>query len=115
MSIENELELGRPNECMVTLIDGRQVSNYSEEWRHECEARTICLMPNKQARRNFLRGYTKPDGKKFRGILGTRGESEVKRLEATIKAIWVAEFKPKPEVQQSNEPREEPRTQKGLL
>ena len=31
----------RPNERMVTLADGREVSNYSEEFRHECECRWL--------------------------------------------------------------------------
>lgn len=31
----------RPGERTVTLADGREVSNYSEEWRHECECRWL--------------------------------------------------------------------------
>lgn len=73
---------------LVTLHDGRQVSTWSDDWRHECEARTILAMPSKQARRDFLYGYTGPDGKKFKGVLGVRGEAAVKRLEHTMLALW---------------------------
>lgn len=78
-----------PNEQMVTLHDGTQVSNYSEEWRHECEARAILAMPSKRARQDFLYGRYDPNWKKERGgVLQIRGESAVKRLEETILAIW---------------------------
>lgn len=75
-------------ERLVTLHDGRQVSNWSDEWRHETEARTILAMPSKQARRDFLYGYTSLDGKRFKGVLGVRGEAAVKRLEQTMLALW---------------------------
>lgn len=74
--------------AIVTLHDGRQVSIWSEEWRHETEARTILAMPSKQARRDFLYGYTSLGGKKFKGVLGVRGEAAVKRLEQTMLALW---------------------------
>lgn len=35
----------RLGERMVQLADGREVSNYSEAWRAECEARTVLAMP----------------------------------------------------------------------
>lgn len=44
----------RPGERMVTLIDGREVSNYSEEWRHECEARYVARLPTKAERHGYL-------------------------------------------------------------
>lgn len=39
---------------IVTLIDGRQVDSYSEEWRHECEARYVANLPNREARQAYL-------------------------------------------------------------
>lgn len=33
---------------MVTLVDGRQVPSTSEEWRAECEARTILGTPHEK-------------------------------------------------------------------
>lgn len=33
------------NRPLVTLLDGRQVSDASEEWRHECEARHVARLP----------------------------------------------------------------------
>lgn len=50
----------RPNECLVTLADGRQVSNYSEEFRHECECRW--LLANKPTRsQKHMHLYGVPD------------------------------------------------------
>lgn len=73
----------------VTLIDGAQVDNASEEWRHECEARAVLAMPSKRARQDFLYGRYDPNWKKERGgVLQIRGEAAVKRLEVTILAIW---------------------------
>ncbi|QPB08669.1 hypothetical protein KB681_gp43 [Burkholderia phage Mica] len=81
--------MNRPNEQMVTLYDGTQVSNYSEEWRHETEARAILAMPSKRARQDFLYGRWDQNWKKERGgVLQIRGEAAVKRLEETILAIW---------------------------
>ena len=38
----------RLGERMVQLVDGTEVSNYSEAWRAECEARTVLAMPREQ-------------------------------------------------------------------
>lgn len=81
--------MNRPNEQTVTLHDGTEVSNYSEEYRHECEARAILAMPSKRARQDFLYGRYDPNWKKERGgVLQIRGEAAVKRLEETILALW---------------------------
>jgi hypothetical protein len=78
-----------PNERMVTLYDGTEVSNYSEEWRHECEARAILDMPSKRARQDYLYGRYDQQWKKERGgVLQIRGEAALKRLEETALAIW---------------------------
>lgn len=78
----------------VTLVDGRVVSSYSEDWRHECECRAILNMPTLLARREWLYGRmetnqfgkTRPVG----GLLQKRGEDAVKRIEATMMALWRA-------------------------
>lgn len=75
---------------MVTLIDGSQVDNASEEWRHECEARAVLNMPTKSARQNFLWGTLDQYGKTRGGVLQIRGEAEVRRLEETIMKLWNA-------------------------
>lgn len=77
-----------PNDHLVTLHDGRQVSSYSEEWRHETEARAILAMPRKSQRQDFLYGALNEYGKARGGVLQIRGEAAVKRLETTILAIW---------------------------
>lgn len=48
--------MARPGECTVQLLDGRQVSNYSEEWRRECYERELAALeisrlPDKDSRR----------------------------------------------------------------
>lgn len=88
----------RPGERTVTLVDGRQVSNYSEDHRHECEARHILRLPTLAQRRAHLYGVqesVKRQGKwlmvwSSKGIQQLRGEAEVKRLEATMIALWRA-------------------------
>lgn len=61
----------------VRLLDGREVDSASEEWRHECEARTVLAMPSIEARRGFL------------GVVETRRGLEARQaLETTIRAIW---------------------------
>lgn len=39
---------------LVTLRDGRQVSNASEEWRAECEARYVANMAGHKERLKYL-------------------------------------------------------------
>lgn len=76
---------------LVTLHDGSQVLSDSEEWRHECEARTIIAMPTVATRRAYLRGTLDDHGKHRDGVLQKRGEDAVRRLEATIKQIWYSQ------------------------
>lgn len=64
---------------LVTLADGRQVASDSPEWRHECEARTILDMPNKQVRLEFLDKIEK-----------RRGPEARRALELTIMNLWHA-------------------------
>ena len=63
----------------VTLADGRQVASDSPEWRHECEARTILDMPNKQVRLELLDKIEK-----------RRGANARRELEQSIMALWHA-------------------------
>lgn len=71
-----------PYERMVTLIDGRVVSNYSEEWRAECEARSVCRMPGKGAR-----------WKHIDAVKARRGEVAAEELRKLVSRIWDAEFR----------------------
>lgn len=63
----------------VTLRDGRQVSSWSEEWRHECEARAILSMPTPDERR-----------KQLDLVEARRGKVARKALELEITAQWYA-------------------------
>lgn len=73
----------------VTLHDGRQVDSYSEEWRHETEARAVLAMPIGQ-RRDFLNGYLNHDtGREVKGVKQLRGQEAVTRLKETMMALWI--------------------------
>ena len=67
----------RPGEIQVTLIDGRQVSSWSEEHRAECEARHVLAMANIHLRRIYLADVTK-----------RRGEVAGKALGDLVRAVW---------------------------
>ena len=85
--------LAKWNERQVALHTGEMVSDYSEAWRHECEAlRILDGFTSKAQRHSHLRGEIDPGTGKVtrKGILQHRGEAEVKRLEATILSIWQA-------------------------
>lgn len=47
---------------VVTLIDGRVVCNFCEDWRAECEARHVLAMPSIHARREYIAGISKRRG-----------------------------------------------------
>lgn len=63
----------------VTLLDGRQVDSASEDWRHECEARSIAERPSLAERRMYLGEVEK-----------SRGKAEADRLRATMTKLWEA-------------------------
>ena len=68
-------------ERMVELYDGRQVSNYSEEWRAECEARAVVRLSTKMARRAYI----------WR-VREKRGDAAANALERLVWALWEAEL-----------------------
>lgn len=70
----------RVGEKSVTLVSGEVVSNYSDLWRHECEARAVLQMPNRAARRAYLDKVGK-----------IRGRDAMLALEATGRALWELE------------------------
>lgn len=80
----------KPDAPRVTLVDGQEVCTWCEEWRHECEARTILSMPTLRQRRAYLYGTPDHKGVVKRGIQQLRGEAAVKRLETTMMALWNA-------------------------
>lgn len=49
---------------VVALADGTQVSNYSEAWRIECEARSVLRIRTLEARQDRLRLIEKKRGKR---------------------------------------------------
>jgi len=61
----------------VTLHDGRVVDNYSEEWRLECEARTILKIPSLYNRRRHLEEIER-----------RRGPEAVAQIKTMMLALW---------------------------
>lgn len=61
----------------VTLHDGRVVDDYSEDYRHECEAITILKMPT-SVRESFIQK-----------VGAKRGDIEARRLRNTVQSIWI--------------------------
>lgn len=61
----------------VTLIDGRQVDSWSEEWRAECEARHVLSLPSKERRRDYIAGCTHK-----------RGEKAGQALADLVRKVW---------------------------
>lgn len=82
----------------MTLIDGRQVSNYSEEWRAECEARTVCRMPGYWHidRETHRRTWIKEKAARIQYLLRVeqkRGKPASDALRALVLQVWNAEFR----------------------
>lgn len=80
-----------PDAHQVTLVDGRQCCTWCEDYRHECEARTVLAMPTLNKRREYLYGRLEEKyGRMYRvgGIEQRRGKDALARLEATMTALW---------------------------
>ncbi|GEO18099.1 DUF7696 family protein [Microvirga aerophila] len=71
----------------ISEITGQPVSTWSEEWQHECEARTVLAM-SKAERETFFNGSTDDDGKrKERGIIAIRGVAAAENLRANMQKL----------------------------
>lgn len=73
---------------VTKLIDGTVVCTWCEAWRAECEARHILAIPDKVARREYLRGREENCKVVKRGILQVRGEKACQELEALVRRVW---------------------------
>ena len=60
-------------------LAGREVSTWSEEWRHECEVAAVLAMSPAQ-RKSFFDGNTLEDGRKERGVVDIRGAAAAERI-----------------------------------
>lgn len=78
------------NHPRVTLIDGSETCSWSEDWRAETEARAVLAIPDKLARREFLRGAEENGKVVKRGVRQIRGEQACADLEAMILKVWQA-------------------------
>lgn len=68
-------------ETTVTLIDGRQVSSNSEEWRAECEARAVCRLRTRLNRHDYMER-----------VKEKRGEESAEALRQLVLRVWNAQF-----------------------
>lgn len=62
-----------------SILAGREVSTWSEEWKHECEVRFLAGLPIRD-RNNALDGVKD----EIRGMKSIRGEAAVAHLRAEI-------------------------------
>lgn len=70
---------------MVTLADGREVSNSSPEWRAECLARHNHVQTLLRLRGVHLRHARQ---QYLRTVQATEGEESRRRLEAALLQAW---------------------------
>ena len=68
----------RPGERTVRLADGREVSNFSEEWRAECEAREVLGWPKAKRLEHYAECAKK------------RGKAAAERLRANVVRLYHA-------------------------
>lgn len=88
MACETCQHSGKPR---VTLVTGRVVCTWCDDWRHECEARHVLNLPTLAERRAYLYGTPKFEFSKWRNVGGIeqkRGPAALKQLEDTMTALW---------------------------
>lgn len=78
------------NHPRTKLLDGSETCTWSEAWRAETEARAVLAIPDKLARREFLRGAEENGKVVKRGVRQIRGEKACADLEAMVLKIWEA-------------------------
>lgn len=64
-------------------LAGREVSTWSEDWRHECEVNAVLAMTPDQ-RRAFLEGTTEP---RQTGVVQVRGQAAVERIREDMQRL----------------------------
>lgn len=64
---------------VFSILAGREVSTWSEEWKHECEVRFLAGLPLRE-RNNTLDGVKD----ELRGMKSIRGDAAVAQLRAEI-------------------------------
>lgn len=83
------------DDACVTLIDGRVVCSSCPDWRDECQARAILVMP-KEKRRAFLFGDYEPDAQgvlrlKTKGLQQIHGKQTADHVAGLVRKVWEAE------------------------
>lgn len=73
----------------ISEITGQPISTWSEEWQHECEARTVLAM-SKAERDAFFNGSSDENGRKERGIIAIRGPKAAENLRGYMERLQAA-------------------------
>lgn len=79
----------KPGRPTATLIDGRVVCSWCQDWRAECEARAVLAMP-KAARRGYIYGETEAGRVVRKGVEQQRGKAAADELAALVTKVWEA-------------------------
>lgn len=89
--------------CATTtsLIDGRVVCTWSEDWRHECEARQIANMRTLAERQAYMFGKFERVQERGQwitkctqqGIQQKRGADALAKMKRTVATLWRASNK----------------------
>jgi hypothetical protein len=74
---------------VFSVLAGREVSTWSEEWKHECEVRFLAELP--LAKRNNALDGVKDE---LRGKKGIRGDAAVAHIRAEIDRYAALKAKP---------------------
>ena len=78
----------RANATMVySVLAGREVDTWSEEWKHECEIAFLASMPLGK-RNETLDGVTGSQDRDARGIKGIRGEAALRGSGTRSIGMW---------------------------
>lgn len=64
---------------VFSILSGREVSTWSEEWKHECEVRFLAVMPLREWN-NALDGVKD----EIKGVKNFRGDAAVAQLRIEI-------------------------------
>jgi len=74
---------------VFSVLAGREVSTWSEEWKHECEVRLLAGLPLAERNRAL-------DGEKdgLRGMKSIRGDAAVAHMRAEIERYGTLKSKP---------------------
>lgn len=75
--MKSECDTCQRDKSVTLQIGGEAVCTYCERYRHECEARHVCRLATREARREYIDSVTKH-----------RGPDAGRQLEQTARKLW---------------------------